>query len=75
MPSAGQLPVVNVCEVYRVAKKNAFWWKWRYTDPDGCTNVCAEEYAVVFECVEAARASGYEARSDWTRPCLEYKRK
>jgi len=59
---------VVVCEIYNVPHKRSFRWKWRYLGADGCVNECVEEYAVYFECVAAARASGYEPRCAWTGP-------
>jgi hypothetical protein len=59
----------NACEIYSVTYKNSFRWKWRYTNADGATHACLEEYSLFFDCAAAARASGYEPRSDWTGPC------
>jgi len=59
----------NACEIFSVSHKNSIAWKWRYTGVDGCMQACAEEYRLFLECTAAARASGYEPRSDWTGPC------
>ena len=57
------------CEIYSVAHKNSFRWKWRHAIKGGATLECAEEYELFFDCVQAARAQGYEPRSQWTGPC------
>ena len=59
---------MGACEIYNVAHKRSFRWKWRHLGADGGVNECAEEYAQYFECVAAARASGYEPRPVWTGP-------
>ena len=59
------------CEIYSVACKNAFRWKWRYAGADGASVQCAEEYELFFECVHAARAQGYEPRARWTGRALQ----
>ena len=59
----------SVCEIYSVAHKNSFRWKWRYAGKGGTMVESAEEYTLFFECVQAARAQGYEPRPQWTGPC------
>jgi len=59
----------KACEIYSVLRKNALLWKWRCAGADGGMTVCAEEYALFFQCAAAARARGYEPRSGWTDPC------
>ena len=59
-----------MCEIYSVARKNSYRWKWRHTDAKGVTAECAEEYDRFFDCVQGARALGYDPRSDWTGPCV-----
>jgi hypothetical protein len=54
------------CEIYSVPHKNTFRWKWRYTDASDAVVDCLEEYELFFECVQAARARGYEPRAKWT---------
>lgn len=54
------------CEIYSVAHRNSFRWKWRHVNASGSRVDCAEEYEVFFDCVRAARARGYEPRSSWT---------
>lgn len=63
------MSAAKACEIYSVLQKNALLWKWRYTSADGRTTVCAEEYGLFLQCAAAARARGYEPRSDWTGPC------
>ncbi|HUG76141.1 MAG TPA: hypothetical protein VML57_01505 [Burkholderiales bacterium] len=58
------------CEIYSVPHKHSFRWKWRSLDADGSLNERPEEYSLYFDCVAAARASGYEPRSEWTSPLM-----
>jgi hypothetical protein len=58
------------CEIYSVAYRNAFRWKWRHTAANGTVSECLEEYLAFFECVAAARAGGYEPRCEWTAPLI-----
>jgi hypothetical protein len=60
---------VLACEIYGVTHKNSVRWKWRHASADGEMQACPEEYALLLECVAAARAGGYEPRSSWTGPC------
>jgi hypothetical protein len=50
------------CEIYHVAHKNSFLWKWRRVDDDGRVKESKEAYSLYYECVCAARRSGYEPR-------------
>ena len=59
-----------ICEIYGVAHKNAFRWKWRYADARHVIVECPEEYEQFFDCVHAARARGYEPRARWTGGAL-----
>lgn len=59
----------NSCEIYGLVRGSAFLWKWRCRDAGGREQVCPQEYKRFAECAAAARASGYEPRSDWTGPC------
>lgn len=65
----GKMSVAKACEIYGVVHRNSMLWKWRYAGADGFMSVCAEEYSRFMECAAAARARGYEPRSDWTGPC------
>ena len=67
---AGSMSVAKACEIYGVMHRNSLLWKWRYTGPDGSITDCAEEFRLFLQCAAAARASGYEPRSDWTGPCV-----
>lgn len=70
LSAAGQaVSASTACEIYSVTCKNSFRWKWRYTSADGAAHACPEEYSLFFDCAAAARACGYEPRSDWTGPC------
>jgi hypothetical protein len=63
------------CEIYGVAHKNAFRWKWRYAGVRDGVVECVEEYEQFFECVHAARARGYEPRARWTGGALLFSEK
>ena len=52
-------PMKN-CEIFHVPYKGSFRWKWRYTAPDGRVSESKREYQLFYECVSAARESGYE---------------
>lgn len=63
------MSAAKACEIYGVVHKNSLLWKWRYTGADGSVYDCAEEFGLFLQCAAAARACGYEPRSDWTGPC------
>jgi len=48
------------CDIHHVKHENSFRWKWRHTRSDGSAKESAESYRLYYECVMAARASGYE---------------
>jgi hypothetical protein len=48
-----------ICEIYYVAHKNSFRWKWRHVEGDGRVKESKEAYALYYECVCAARQHGY----------------
>jgi len=50
------------CEIYHVAHKKSFRWKWRHVDANGQVSESKHDYALFYECVSAARESGYEPR-------------
>ena len=47
------------CEIFYAAHEQA-GWKWRHIHEDGRVKESKETYALYYECVCAARASGYE---------------
>ena len=49
-----------ICKIHHVKHKDSFRWKWRHVAPDGDVRESAQSYALFYECVTAARASGYE---------------
>ena len=63
------MSAAKACEIYGVVHRNSLLWKWRYTSLDGSITDCAEEFRLFLQCAAAARACGYEPRSDWTGPC------
>jgi len=48
------------CDIRHVKHKDSFRWRWRHVDTDGKIQESAETYPLYYECVLAARASGYE---------------
>jgi hypothetical protein len=49
------------CEIYYIAYKTSFRWKWRHLGEDGSVKDESEEsYALFYECVCAARRHGYQ---------------
>ena len=51
---------MRICEIRPVKHKASFRWKWRHVAPDGGIKESAQSYALFYDCVTAARASGYE---------------
>jgi hypothetical protein len=51
---------VKTCHIHHVKHKDTFRWKWRYVRSDGRIQESAKSYPLYYECVMAARASGYE---------------
>ena len=49
-----------ICKIQPVKHKNSFRWKWRYVASDGAVRESESSYELFYECVTAARASGYE---------------
>ena len=54
------------CEIYNVQRDQALRWKWRYVGAGGTMIEAEGDYALFFECVEAARAQGFQPTSRWT---------
>jgi hypothetical protein len=50
------------CEIYPVAHEKSFRWKWRQVDEDGRVEESQETYFLYYDCVTAARSSGYQPR-------------
>lgn len=48
------------CEIFHVPYKSTFRWKWRAIKTDGSVNESEESYELFYDCVCAARASGYK---------------
>jgi hypothetical protein len=49
------------CEIFHVPYNTSFRWKWRAVDGDGSSvEESQESYELFYECVCAARASGYQ---------------
>lgn len=50
------------CEIYHVAYKKSFRWKWRHVRDNGRIEESRQTYSLYYECVVAARSSGYQPR-------------
>ena len=65
------------CTIFSVAhKQHHCRWKWRSCGAESPADECPEEYDAFLECTAAARALGFEPRSDWVGPlslCLRAK--
>jgi hypothetical protein len=48
------------CEIYHVDYKDSFRWKWRHVSADGSIEESPQDYSLYYECVVAARSSGYQ---------------
>ena len=49
-----------ICKIHHVKHNDSFRWKWRHVAPDGGVRESERSYALYYECVTAARASGFE---------------
>lgn len=56
---------MRVCQIVRFRQDDADCWKWRYRTPDGQVTESAETFAFHYECVAAARMSGYQPDLRW----------
>ena len=50
------------CEIFHVPHQRSFRWKWRAIAEDGSVEESDESFELYYECVCAARASGYQPR-------------
>jgi hypothetical protein len=51
------------CEIFFVPHAASFRWKWRHLAEDGSVkDESKESYELFYECVCAARASGYKPK-------------
>jgi hypothetical protein len=51
------------CEIFYIAYKQSFRWKWRQLDEDGqVKDESKESYELFYEAVCAARKNGYQPR-------------
>jgi hypothetical protein len=51
------------CEIIWTDERGASGWKWRPLAMDAARPACRETYALFYECVLAARASGYSLQN------------
>ena len=51
------------CEIFHIPYNTTYRWKWRAVDEDGESREESQEsYELFYECVVAARASGYQPK-------------
>jgi predicted transcriptional regulator len=55
-------------EIFIVSHRRSVGWRWRLHGANGQVSESVKEYAGYFDCVSAARASGYRTRAEWTHP-------
>jgi hypothetical protein len=51
---------MDTCEIYHVPYKDSFRWRWRHVGEDGRITESKETFELYYECLCAARKSGYE---------------
>ena len=51
---------MKLCEIYHVASKGSFAWKWRHQLANGSVIESKEKYPLYYECVRAALERGYK---------------
>jgi hypothetical protein len=51
---------MKTCEIKHVKHADSFRWRWLHRRADGTVAESTATYALFYECVMAARASGYE---------------
>ena len=51
---------MKLCEIYHVAAKGSFAWKWRHRLVDGRVIESKEKYELYYDCVSAALQRGYQ---------------
>lgn len=50
------------CEIVHLTRERALRWKWRHVDPDGRVKESKQDYPLYYDCVVAARESGYQPK-------------
>jgi hypothetical protein len=51
---------MHSCAIIAIKHGNSFRWIWRYVAKDGAVRKSEQAYELFYECVSAARKSGYE---------------
>lgn len=51
---------MNSCEIIAIKHGHSFRWTWRHVAKDGAIKKSPEAYELFYECVSAARKSGYQ---------------
>lgn len=55
-----------VCHIYSVVHKKSLRWKWSHLGSGGVVIDSREDYALISQCMQAARSEGYEPVAKWT---------
>lgn len=50
---------MHTCKIVYVKQPGETGWRWHGTAADGTRSTSAQSYALFYECVVAARASGF----------------
>ncbi len=53
------MSTTQTCEIFYVKRGKASGWQWRPAGSQSRSSECADTYALFYECVVAARVSGY----------------
>ena len=48
------------CEIFYVRQDGTFVWKWRHVEQNGRVIESDRTYVLFYECITAARESGYQ---------------
>lgn len=56
---------MRLCQILQFTEHGKMRWKWRHVAPEGAVTESPETYAFHYECVAAARKSGYTPKAEW----------
>jgi hypothetical protein len=59
---------METCDIRHVDHEGSYRWKWRHVAADGTVKESPQSYSLFYECMVAARESGYEPRLTSSRP-------
>jgi hypothetical protein len=61
--------MIRECEIVYVKEKDASGWKWRSVSADGKVTSSEETFGLFYDCVLAAKASGYTPAAAMNLKC------